>query len=234
MIQAKTLVGDGRRLLVINPNSNAAITAQVQTLADRVLDADVKATVVGLPGAPLAIQSPADRAAAEPRAITRIEQGVAEGYDGFVLACFDDIAISQRGRIPHPIVDAVDASFSLARTVARRFTVVTTFDAAVPRIQALAERHGLADICTVRAAGVGVSAAAELAPAALARLHLAIDAAIREDRAEAIILGSGALAGRGSVLIEGRGISVIDSIEAALRLAAASIALLPIPARQTL
>ncbi len=212
-----------RRLLVINPNSNAAITAQIRRMADHVLGAGVETTVIDLIDAPVAIQSPGDRALAEPLAIARIEVGVAEGYDGFVMACFDDIAVSERGRIPRPIVDAVDASLALARTCASRFAIVTTFDAAVPRIRALVARNGLDGTCTIRAAGIGVSAAADLDPQTLARLQDTIDAAIAEDGAEAIILGSGALAGRAPVLSEGRAVPVIDSIEAAIRLAAVAV-----------
>jgi allantoin racemase len=217
---AHAAAAGGLRLLVINPNSNGAITAQIRGLAARVLGDGVQATVVDLPQAPRAIQSPADRAVAEPLAIARIEAAVDEGFDAVALACFDDIALSARGRLPLPIVDAVEASLALARSHARRFAIVTTFDAAVPRIRELVALQGLAGTCTVRAAGIGVSAAAELAPQTMARLQSAIDAAIRDDAAEAIILGSGALAGRGPVLGQGRPIPVIDSIEAAIRRAA--------------
>ncbi|MFN3273459.1 MAG: aspartate/glutamate racemase family protein [Paracoccus sp. (in: a-proteobacteria)] len=210
------------RLLVINPNSNPAITAQIRDLADRVLGEGAEAEVTGLPAAPFAIQSPADRAIAEPLAIARIEAGVAQGFDAAVLACFDDMAISARGRLPIPIIDAVDASLTLARTCARRFAIVTTFDAAVPRIRTLISRHGLGRVCTVRAAGIGVSATAQLAPRTLARLRDAVGAAIRDDGAEAVILGSGALAGRAPVLARGFNVPVFDSIEAAIRLAAIS------------
>ncbi|HMO70262.1 MAG TPA: aspartate/glutamate racemase family protein [Paracoccaceae bacterium] len=214
-----------RRLLLINPNSNAAITAQVQELADRTLEGGViAADAVGLPDAPIAIQSTADRALAEPMAIERIRAGVAAGYDGIVMACFDDIAISERGRIRSPVVDAVDSSLSIARTLAKRFAIITTFDAALPRIRTLISRHGLDGICSARAAGIGVTAAADLAPETLARLQSTIDTAIAEDGAEAIILGSGALAGRGQLLSAGRAVPVIDSIEAAIRLAAAAVA----------
>lgn len=213
------------RLLVINPNSNQAITAQIQDLANRALGAGVEAVVVDLPAAPLAIQSPADRAVAEPLAIARIEEGVAQGFDGAVLACFDDIGIAARGRLPIPIIDAVDASLTIARTCARSFAIVTTFEAAVPRIRALVSRHGLEAVCAVRAAGIGVSATAQLSPETLAQLRGTIEATIRDDAAEAIILGSGALAGRGPVLAEGCDVLVIDSIEAAIRLAAISAAI---------
>lgn len=214
-----------QRILVINPNSNAAITAQISALADCMRGPGIEASVVNLPGAPIAIQSPADRALAEPLAIARIKTAVAEGFGAVALACFDDIAVGARGMVSVPIIDAVDASLTLARACARRFTVVTTFEAAVPQIRRLVFRHGLEEVCTVRAAGVGVSAAAELAPETLARIRAAMAAATDQDGAEAIILGSGALAGRSAILSHGCGVPVIDSIEAAIRLAAASAAL---------
>jgi allantoin racemase len=216
---------DPIRLLVINPNSNQAITAQIRDLALRTLGPETEAVVVDLPAAPLAIQSPADRAIAEPLAIARIEQAVLEGFHGAVLACFDDIAITARGRLPIPIIDAVDASLTIARTCARRYTIVTTFEAAVPRIRDLVSRHGLGAACTVRAAGIGGSATARLSPDTLAQLRVTVEAAMREDTAEAIILGSGALAGRAAVLAGGLDLVVIDSIEAAIRLAALSAAI---------
>lgn len=216
---------DPIRLLIINPNSNEAITAQIRNLAQRTLGPGTEGVVVDLPAAPLAIQSPADRAIAEPLAIARIEQAVSQGFHGAVLACFDDIAIIARGRLPIPIIDAVDASLTIARTCARRYAIVTTFEAAVPRIRALVARHGLDGVCTVHAAGIGVTTTAHLSLGTQEKLREIIGTAIGGDGAEAIILGSGALAGRAPVLAEGIDIPVIDSIEAAIRLAAVSAAM---------
>ena len=211
-----------RRILVINPNSNPAITAQIRALANLSLGPDVGTQVEDLPGAPRAIQSPADRAVAEPLALARIATAKAEGFAAVALACFDDIAIGARATQSLPVIDAVEASLRQACGLAQRFAIVTTFDAAVPRIRKLVARHGLQDRCTVRAAGVGVSAAADLAPETRAKLHAALAAAIAEDGAGAIILGSGALAGRAALLAPDCPVPLIDSIEAALQQAAAA------------
>ncbi len=77
----------------------------------------------------------------------------------------------------------------------------------------------------MRATDISVSAAADLTPETLARLRATIDIAIAEDGAGAIILGSGALAGRAAVLGIGRGVPVIDRIRARIRLGEASAAL---------
>jgi allantoin racemase len=217
--------GASGRLLVINPNSNPCVTSRVQGVADRVLGAGFRADVVNPEGTPRAIETREHRLEAEPKVVALIEEATTQGYAGFVLACFDDIAVeATRGRFGVPVVCAVEASLALARTHARRIGIVTTFEAAVPRIRALAARYRAEEVCSVRSAGIGVAAAAELDPEAQRRLGAVIDAAVIEDGAEAVILGSGGLAGHAETLGRGRPIAIVDSIAAAIALGAAAAA----------
>lgn len=214
-----------RRLLVINPNSNPAVTAQIRRVADQALGPGILADVVSPGDSPRSIETPADRETAEARVLALIERTLDAGYDGYVLACFDDIAIAGAHRLTSvPIIGAVDASLALARTFAQRFAVVTTVDAAVPGIRRLLRLHGAAALCSVHAAGVGVAAASQFDRATRARLAATIDAAVA-DGAEAIILGSGGLAGHAPELARGRSVRLIDSIAAAVVLAAAVMTL---------
>jgi allantoin racemase len=218
--------GAVRRLLVINPNSNPDVAGQIRQVAERVLWAGSLPTWSIRPRAQYAIESGVDRAAAEPEVVALIEAGVSASYHGYVLACFNDIAVAAtRGRIGAPVVCAVEASLALARSLATRPAIVTTVDAAVPGIRTLVARLGGSGFFSVRAAGIGVAAAAQLGPEAQQRLSAAIDAAITDDGADAIILGSGGLAGHASNLSRGRSIRIIDSIEAAVIFAAAAACL---------
>jgi allantoin racemase len=223
-----TPAGAARRLLVINPNSNALVTEQIARAAARVLAPDTLIDVVNPKGTPHAIENRGHREAAEPAVIALIEAAAGSGYAGYVLACFDDIAIeATRGRVGVPVVCAVEASLTLARSFASRIGIVTTVDAAVPRICALVGRYGFADVCSVRAAGIGVAAAATLGGEAHGRITGAIERAVRQDGAEVVILGSGGLAGHGAALSEGAGVRIIDSIAAAVAFAAAAARLEP-------
>lgn len=209
--------GASLRLLVINPNSNAQVTDQVRGVAGRVLWPGVVADVVNPVGTPRSIETVADRRAAEPKVIELIQAGAEAGYAGFVLACFDDIAVeATRGRVGAPVVCAVEASLALARSFARRFAIVTTFEAAVPRISELVRRYGFDSSCSVRAAGIGVAAAASFDGEVRNRIAAEIERAVSEDGAEAVILGSGGLAGHGSALAQPDGVPIIDSIGAAI------------------
>ena len=104
--------------------------------------------------------------------------------------------------------------------MAQRFSIVTTVEEMVPGIQALLVRLGASSQCSVRAAGVGVAAAAAGDPEALRRLDATIALAREQDGAQAIILGSGGLTGHAARLSRRHAVPVIDGIEAAIREAA--------------
>jgi allantoin racemase len=207
-----------RRLLIVNPNSNPAVTAHIEASAQKVLGPYCQAEVVQAAGSPFAIQNPQDRAAAEPCVIALLREN--PGYDAYAMACFDDIAIvAARRFIDVPIVDAVTASVTIARKHGPRFAIVTTVETMVPGIQTLLGTLGAADACKVLAADISVAEAAAGSADALQRLDRTISHARDSFGAETIILGSGGLTGHAASLSEIHGLPVIDCIEAAVRAA---------------
>lgn len=207
-----------RRLLIVNPNSNPAVTAHIEASAEKVLGPYCQAEVVQAAGSPFAIENLQDRAAAEPCVIALLREN--PGFDAYAMACFDDIAIAAARRfIDVPIVDAVTASVAMARKYGPRFAIVTTVETMVPGIQTLLKTLGVDDECTVLAADIGVAEAAAGTTDALQRLDKTIVRARDSFGAEAIILGSGGLTGHAARLSESHGLPVIDCIEAAVRAA---------------
>ena len=191
-IEAITRGPAPRRILVVNPNGNPDVTAR---------------------DSPRSIETPEDRRNAEPEAIKLLSQS--PGFDAYVMACFDDIAIKEGRRIlTAPIVNTVEASVSFARMLAKRFAIVTTVDTMVPGICGLLETLGAAKQCTVRAAGISVAAAASDDADSDWLLDQTIRQARDADGAGAIILGSGGLTGKARILADRHRIPVIDCIEA--------------------
>jgi allantoin racemase len=208
------------RLLIVNPNSNPAVTALIKASVLKVLSASCQADVIHIPDSPFAIESRQDRDIAEPLVIAALREH--EGYDAYVMACFDDIAVTQARRfIDVPIVDAVTASVNMARKHGSRFAIVTTVQAMVPGIQALLADLGVADACTVLAANIRVAEAAAGGAETLRRLDETIARAKDEFGATAIILGSGGLTGHSDRLTRYHDMPVIDCIEAAVATAEA-------------
>ncbi|NEX46525.1 aspartate/glutamate racemase family protein [Pseudotabrizicola algicola] len=213
-----------RRLLIVNPNSSAEVSRLIHKTALSVLPDGVTARVIQPARGPLAIQTLADRRVAEPLALDLLAAHA--DHDAYVMACFDDIALDQaRGFLQVPVVGAVEASVAMARLFARRFAVVTTVESAVPGICSVLQGLGATGQCSVRAAGVGVTEAADGGDAGGARIDDAIERARNIDGAQAIILGSAGLTGRAAQLARRHRIVVIDAMEAAVRLAVAAIGL---------
>lgn len=206
-----------RRLLVINPNTNTEITAQIRTAALQATPAGTEVEVLNPASGPFSIETPRDRAEAARHVVPLIEARRHEGFDGYVLACFDDIGVEAARRlVPVPVVSLLGAGIARARATGGRFAIVTTVEIAVAGIERLTAAYGVSHLCTVRAAGAGVAETAARTPQAEARLFAAIERAIGQDGARSILLGSGALSGRADELGQRFGIPFIDGLAAAI------------------
>lgn len=204
-----------RRLLVINPNTNAAVTERVRRAAEACAIPGTAMDVVNPNRGPFAIETTEDRAAAVPHVLDLI--GRAGGaYDGYILACFDDIAIAEaRSTQSAPVISMAEAGIRAAAAHHARFDIVTTVETAVPTIAALVRVYGMSDRCTVRATGIGVSETAAMTERAETALASVV-AVSRASGSGAIVLGSGAYSGRRQELTETLAIPFIDGLEAAL------------------
>lgn len=209
-----------RRLLVINPNTNPGVTEKIRNEAAKVVAPGTEVTVVNPAAGPFSIETREHRDDAVPRVVSLVRDMLAHRFDAYAFACFDDIALFETRAIAGvPVVGTCEAGIAAARTMAGRFGIITTVHSAVPGIQALLARYGASDICAVRAAGIGVAAAAGSDGDAERRILLTIREAIEQDGAEAILLGSGGLTGRAADLERHFGIPVIDGVAAAIKMA---------------
>lgn len=213
-----------RRILVINPNTNPAVTARVRRAAEPFVSGAVSLTVVNPEHGPLSIESRPERDEAE----VQVERLIRDrpDFDAYVLACFDDIALDTARRLVDvPVVGTCEAGIRAALAVSPRFGVVTTVHAAVPGIRELMERYGGGPGCSVRAAGIGVAAAASAESEVVARIVATAREAIAVDGAQAILLASGGLTGHAETVARGCGVPVLDGVACALAWAVEQVSL---------
>jgi len=186
-------------------------------------------SVINPDSGPISIESYKERLIVEPRVIEIIKKADNSGCNGFVLACFDDIGLKEARQIVSvPVVGAFSASIEMARHLANRFSIVTTYDGAVAPIMALVKRFFPLEQITVRAAGIGV---AEAASSGLVeeKLCQAIQNAIEKDRAEVIVLGSGGLTGKAKALSAQFGVPMVDAVGAGISMCQAMVRLNSFP-----
>lgn len=213
-------------LLVINPNTSAAVSALLHGHAQRIAGAGTQVhTVTARFGAPY-IACEASYAVAGHAALDAWAAATAQGqevFDSVLLACFGDPGLmALRESSVAPVTGLAEAAFMEAARIGR-FAIVTGGSRWKPMLERLVRNLGLeaqlAGIQTVQETG------AELArdpSAAQLILQTACQSAIERFNAQAIILGGAGLAGIARAVRPAVPVPIIDSVEAGVRHAVAS------------
>ncbi|KYB44955.1 Asp/Glu/hydantoin racemase, partial [Brucella anthropi] len=140
--------------------------------------------------------------------------------DACIIACFDDTGLdAARCAGTMPVIGIGEAAFHMASLISGKFSVVTTLSRSVPAIEHNLVRYGLATRCArVRASDVAVLELEVPGSDARKRISEEIARAIRDDHAEAIVLGCAGMADLAASLSEEHGLPVIDGVTAAVKL----------------
>lgn len=205
-------------ILVVNPNTTVSMTDKIRVAAVAVASPGTRIITVNPEIGPESIEGYYDQAFAVPGCLAEIAKGEARGVAGHVIACFDDTGLdAARALARAPVVGIGEAAFHVASFVAGRFSVITTLGRSIPAIEQNLTRYGLASRCVrVRAAEVPVLALEDRDGDACARIEAEIEAAKREDRAEAIVLGCAGMADLAARLTSRHGVPVVDGVAAAV------------------
>ena len=154
-----------------------------------------------------------------------------------IIACFDDTGLeAARCAAKAPVIGIGEAGFHLASLIA---AALRGGDDALASPSGRSRhnllKYGLAERCArVRACrGAGACARGPRNADASAKICAEITAAIREDRAEAIVLGCAGMADLAAELADTHGLPVVDGVAGAVKLAEGAGAARPedIPAR---
>jgi len=210
---------------IVNPNTTASMTRKVHEAAHRVAAAGTGITSANPDFGPASIEGYYDEAFAVPGLLAEIAK--APGADAFVIACFDDTGLdAARCLTAAPVVGIGEAGFHMASLIANKFSVVTTLSRSIPAIEHNLTKYGLASRCArVRASEVAVLELETPGSPARGRISEEIGRAIREDGAEAIVLGCAGMADLADALSHEHGLPVIDGAAAAVKLCEGLVAL---------
>ncbi|MDQ0474773.1 aspartate/glutamate racemase family protein [Labrys wisconsinensis] len=215
------------RILVINPNTTASMTAKIGAAARAAASPGTDIVAVNPADGPASIEGYVDEAYSVPGLLQEIRAGERQGVDAHIIACFDDTGLeAARSLAGAPVVAIGEAAFHMACLVAGRFSVVTTLSRSIPAIEHNLVKYGLAGRCArVRAAEVPVLALEDPASGAVELIAEEIEAARREDRAEAVVLGCAGMADLAARLSARHGLPVLDGVACAVRLTEGLVAL---------
>ncbi|MBB5695754.1 aspartate/glutamate racemase family protein [Muricoccus pecuniae] len=213
------------RLLLLNPNTTAAVT-------DLLLAA---ARTVAAPGtelipatAPRGVPYIATRAEAVLGGAVALEMlAEAEGLDGAIVAAFGDPGLGgARELFDFPVVGMAEAAMLTACMLGRRFSIVTFAQALEPWYAEAVEWNGLSGRCAAIRCLDG--AFRDIAEVQEEKEALLVDLAARtvaEDRADVVILAGAPLAGLAARVADRVPVPLVDGVQAAVKQAEALVSL---------
>lgn len=207
------------RLLIVNPNTTASMTAKIAAAARAAAGPGTAIVARNPTHGPASIEGFYDEALCVPGLLEIVE--AERDADAVIIACFDDTGLDAvRCVTDRPVVGVGEAGFHMASMLANRFSVVTTLARSVPAIEHNMHRYGLAARCArVRASEVAVLDLEIPGSGAAAKIAAEIARAKVEDRAEAVVLGCAGMTDLAAQLGRDHGLPVIDGVAAAVALA---------------
>lgn len=205
------------RVLIINPNTNPAVTKRVRIATLRFQRSGLVFDVEQPQSGPFSIETAQHRAQAQDEVLALIRTKDTSQYAAILTACFDDLALEEARRISHaPVYGTCELCIEIIRRITPKFSIVTTVQQAVQGIEQLVRLHGGGDAFTTYAAGIGVEQAAAAQPQTIDRVAATAASAIQLDGAKAILLASGGLTGYAPLLTGRVTVPIIDGVEAAI------------------
>jgi allantoin racemase len=214
------------KIAVINPNTTASMTATIADAARRVAHADTVIEAITSSMGPVSIEGYYDEVFAIPGLLVEIARAERDGADAVVIACFDDTGLdAARSLASIPVIGICEAAVSATAFIAQRFTIVTTMERSRLPVEHLVHRYGMGSRCKVRAADVPVLSLEDPNSNARDRLRSEISAALKDDKAEAIVLGCAGMADLTAALRQEFGVPVVDGVAAAVKQAESLVAL---------
>jgi allantoin racemase len=209
------------KILVINPNTTAEMTKQVETALNAVKRDDTVLEVTNPEIGPVGLASSYDEIVAG-HELVKIVQGVSDqGYDAIVIACYSDPGIvAAKELCDIPVVGIAEAAMHVACMLGSKFTVLTTAKARIPSKELYVRNNGLESrLASVRAIGVSVVETTHEPEKTKEGVLAVARKAIDEDGAEVIILGCAGMAGYAKELEQELGVPVLDPSTVALKVA---------------
>ena len=179
--------------------------------------------VIDVPKGPASIESAYEEHLSIPPTLDRIRGCEIDGYDAAIIGCFGDPGLeAARELVDMPVVGPCEASALLAASLGHRFTILTIYDSMAASQEYLVHRIGVRDkLASVRATDIAVLDLMNDPARTLDRLLEVGQAAIREDRADALIFGCMTMSflGLADSVSERLGVPAINAGRAALKAA---------------
>lgn len=216
------------RLLLINPNTSAHITARLAASARRALAPGAELFAMTAPEGPQAVRSANDIPAATRNVIEMARQFGPE-YDTVLIGISLDCGLDETRRLcaPRPVIGMTEAACLMACLNGPRFGLLTLGGSMAPLYEAHVAHLGLTQrLAAVAApdAPLAFDAAGDTLSGDLLDQLTRAGITLLEQGADSVVLAGAVLCGYGPALAQRLGQPVLDGAVCAVQLACAQLA----------
>jgi allantoin racemase len=211
------------RLLLVNPNTTASMTAAIGASARAVAGPTTEIIAVNPVDGPSSIENDDDEHRCIPGLLDEVHRASTgdDPPDAYVIACFGDPGLDQvRAAVDAPVLGIAQAAMHAAALAAGSFSVVTSMSTTVPTAWALAKTYTPSQCLGVYASDIPVLRI-DSDPTTIEPIGDLCAKALLEDGSGAIVLGCAAMAPFAAPLTKRLGVPVVDGVMAATLLAEA-------------
>ena len=203
------------KILIINPNSSQEMTQTIQTAAENYADNSFSVECLSNPEAPIFIETYEDEVKTAPGMIRMVREKE-DTFDAFIIACHCDPNLDVLKEITaKPVVGIGEASMKIASMLGHSFSVVSPADHSIPNKEALIRKYHLQDML----ASIRVPPKEKQGASEEEKFLAAAKAALKEDKAEVIVLGCAGLCGLDKFIQDKLKAPVLDGVICALIIA---------------
>jgi Asp/Glu/hydantoin racemase len=212
------------RILVINPNSSAAVTRAIDdAVAPLRLQGGPAVAVVGMESGPRSISSQRDADGIAPSLQALVQ---ASDADAFVLACFSDPGLygAREAASGRPVFGIAQCGLLQALALGERFGIVALAEGSVRRQQRYVRMMGLRE----RYAGsrpIGADAETSAGAGVFDAMLAAGRVLCERDGADVLVLGCAGMSGHRAGLERSLGVPVVEPARAAVTMALGAVVL---------
>ena len=213
------------RILVVNPNSNERVTADIAGAVEGLrIPGGPAIDCVTLAEGPSGIETQVHvDTVVEP--LLRLAKRESNQTNAVVIACFSDPGLySLREALDIPVYGIAESGFAVALTKGERFGVISILGRSIPRHRRYVASLGLgARLAGDRAIDMGVGELGQRDPGhgelVLRRMSEIGEQLKTEDGADVLVLGCAGMARHRKALEHRLGVPVVDPVQAAVGLA---------------
>lgn len=212
------------RILVLNSNTSATMTAEIEAAARAAAAPDTEIVTAQPSFGAAAIDSAAESYLSAVGVMDVVAIRLAAGgidADAVVLAGFGEHGKDAlQEMLDVPVLDIAESAAHVAHLIGRRFSVVTTLARSIAPIEDRLLLAGLSAHCaSVRACGLGTAEVDADPAGAVAAIVAEAARAVRDDGADVICLGCAGMAGVTEAVSAALGVPCLDGVAAAVGLA---------------